>query len=922
MPAANAFTIERVVKLLTHKNTADSRERHVAAITRLGKHYSASYSLSDMKSLCKVMVLAVEKAEGGMNPSYYQALGAAMMPLGNAYVRDKGTPVSEEHGLVVKLLSTIGETLVKVDDAALQNVLVGVVLRFFRGCAKRPDERQHDLDQRQRIYSGYIAESSLPVKLARVCIDIAAKQTSAFELDSVAVGSIFALAELTRHDAVTAKLVESGLLPRLLPVIANGRNEDIIGSGNEIFWNCVESPHEAEVLTLLGTDNAAHAFSKCFRTRLFAADGACGRQLRNDLLMVITLLVKGPLGALLAATPFVTDLLRGLTAPELKGSHPDCKKIKLGIGNEDFEFHRIALTLVQKLAKIPECQPHIEKSKLLLLLFAYLPKASIEAAGGKRQDGVVVRRWTPPQREELELLSIATLAAVIPYFPDAYKRLRGSTQLLDLFQWCTAERATAPTSTGGARTFRGAGNSTFSAGDFNLETEDRPNNGRRAHGLLCVKTLFNLAADAAEVREDLVDQGVLDQVLSFLDRGALTSADAFDLAVRTEGVNILTSLCEGELHVKELFGTTGVSTVLEYLSIEPKYFHQGLGHAEATVAAVALVWAAVAGCAMNESAFIEGEGIFHLLDLLDNGIEGSRNLVLGCLLDLCENERALPCVIEWRSSRDLEVTAAHLMVRIWRDEEATFGVAPAPGYIVPATDAPLMPDQWVPTGEGAGGRSIDEVSATQRSKVYALLSKTGWEAYPGLTATDRVTIESIRAYLTLKLGEVWMEIQANLATDGVVPTEADQDALDLALHANTEAVSQLRETQADILVGHEDRVEAELQKAYKEVVDNHRSTKVAEEKRVDFLGRTSNHRKLITATQRQAKQIDQSRALCAAPRHDAIDHRVEITADKLNTTAFGRSVALTGLLQPGTDGRELEPSDTRGVLESLPATVL
>jgi len=886
-----------------------------------------------MIPLGEILGLAVDKAAGGMNPSYYTAIGIAIQPLiAGAFVRDKGTPASEEHGIVVDLLSKIGKTLVAVDDTSLQNILIGVLLKFFRGCSMGVGERQHDIDRRQIIYSQFVSESTAPQDLVKICIDVAANQTSSGELDSVAVGSIFALAEMTRQDACNAKLVQSGLLPRLLPAIAKGRNQDIVGSAVEIIWNCIEGPENAAVQDQLGNDIAAHAFSKCFRTRLLSADGTCGKQLRNDVLMVITLLVDGPLGPLLAATQFVDDVLRGLTTPELKGSltHPDCKKIRLGTGAEDFELHRIGLTLVQKLAKIEECRPAMEKSKLLLLLFGYMPKGS-----GKAAVGVTMRRWSPPQAEELQLQSIATLSSVVQYFPDTYKRLRGSTQLLDLFQWCTADRFDAPASTGGARTFRGAGNSTFSAGDFTLETEDRPNNGRRAHGLLCVKALFNLASEAAEVREDLVDQGVLEQLLAFLDRDALTNADQFDLGVRTEGLNILSTLCDGRLHVKELFGAAGVSMVLEYLAIDPKYFVQGLGHAEATVAAVALVWSAVVGCALNESAFIEGEGIFYLLDLLDNGIEGSQNLVLGCLLDVCENERALPCVIEWRSSRDLTVTAAHLMIRIWRDEEVQFGVSPAPGYIVPDTPAPLMPDGWVPgavasdggdgDGEGAGvvgGLSIDEVSGTQRSKVYALLSKTGWEAYPGLSATDRVTIESIRAYLTLKLGEIWQEIQTNLEADQIIPTEADQDALDLALDANAESIAQLRDTQADILVGHEERLESDLQAQYQEVEDNHRSVKVAEEKRVDFLARTTSHDTLRHAMQKQAKTIDISRALCAPPRHDAIDHRSEIAAAKLNTTAFGRHVALTGLLQPGSDGRELEPTMTRGVLESLPATVL
>lgn len=298
-----------------------------------------------------------------------------------------------------------------------------------------------------------------------------------------------------------------------------------------------------------------------------------------------------------------------------------------------------------------------------------------------------------------------------------------------------------------------------------------------------------------------------------------------------------------------------------------------------------------------------------------------RNMVLGCLVDLCENDKALPCVIQWRSSRNLEFTAAHLMVQIWREEDTSFGVYPADGYIVPDTEAPLMPEGWAPCGGGIS--AVDEVSASQRSKVYALLSRTGWEVYSGLSATDKVTLEVIRAYLTLKRGEIWQEIAVELSNDGVVPTEADQDFLDLALWSNQDAIAALRNTQADIQMAAEDKNLDELEEAFTEVERNNRAAAVARERKMTMLERTTSHQKLKEARQRQLDTISKSRKFCKAAPLDAEDHRSEIAADEsLATTSFPRHIALTGLLQPGCDGRELPASDTRGVLDGLSTLVL
>ena len=48
------------------------------------------------------------------------------------------------------------------------------------------------------------------------------------------------------------------------------------------------------------------------------------------------------------------------------------------------------------------------------------------------------------------------------------------------------------------------------------------------------------------------------------------------------------------------------------------------------------------------------------------------NLVLGCLLDLSENAKAIPHINAWRGNGD--ISAAHLLCDIWRQEEHDMSV--------------------------------------------------------------------------------------------------------------------------------------------------------------------------------------------------------------------------------------------------------
>lgn len=80
---------------------------------------------------------------------------------------------------------------------------------------------------------------------------------------------------------------------------------------------------------------------------------------------------------------------------------------------------------------------------------------------------------------------------------------------------------------------------------------------------------------------------------------------------------------------------------------------------------------AVVGCYSTEDYYLEREGVFLLVDLLEVCPKNMHNLILGCLLDLCENPKTVNHVLTWRGKGNS--TVAHLLCEIWRAEEMEIG---------------------------------------------------------------------------------------------------------------------------------------------------------------------------------------------------------------------------------------------------------
>ncbi|XP_034616290.1 cilia- and flagella-associated protein 69 isoform X2 [Trachemys scripta elegans] len=413
------------------------------------------------------------------------------------------------------------------------------------------------------------------------------------------------------------------------------------------------------------------------------------------------------------------------------------------------------------------------------------------------------------------------------------------------------------------------------------------------YSLRVLRPVVSLCDEAVNL--DLCDQGAINQLLDILKHITNKSKekeDAIVLEIQTDILLILSTLCENDLHRKELFGCEGVDILIPFMKMDPNKLYSGLGHNRLLFSTLDSLWCCVMGCYIAEDYFLEKEGIFLLLDLLALKQKNICNLILGILVEFCDNSKTASHINTWRGKKDQ--TAASLLIHLWKQEELELGVKhDQDGRIVDAKK-PLVgsfqeQQGVIPMPANCPSIAIMEVSENMRAKIYSVLCKLGFENLPGLSAKDFVTLAIIRRYLDFKVGEVWSEICAELKEETFRPVTPDEEALKVISEASENVGKMVATLQTEMLESQQHQELQEEEKVYSKIQAIHKQREMVNKSWENFLTRTSNYEALKKAKRLQEKSIDASRSK-SRPQNATL-HSTEIKG--LNTTiASGRLVTV------------------------------
>ncbi|XP_078083842.1 cilia- and flagella-associated protein 69 isoform X2 [Mustelus asterias] len=633
---------------------------------------------------------------------------------------------------------------------------------------------------------------------------------------------------------------------------------------SEVLWNLLELASKKELVDQLSDFECINVLKEAFLNQMVNGYSHAGRQLRNDLLVITTSLAEHPTIPMIE-TGFTKLLIMFAAFPEVKSHNPLVHGLKISSSHEDFEMKKIFFNLLIALANDLASIQLLSEGGALLALFHYV----------KPNEKPGIRDWSPAQFEELQLHALSTLISVAPVMVDDYMNCQGNTQLLLLLDWCVNQDA-----------YFGKGNSFHAAGG---------RGSKKAQMHYCLRLLRSMTSLGEElIIQNLHDQGAIPQLLDILKDMTSSSVEEtkINLDIQTDILIILSSICEHDIHGKELFAAFGVEILIKLLKIDPNKFYSGMGHNKLILSTIDCIWCCIVGCYIAEDSFLEKGGIFLFLDFLEASSKLIHNLILGTLLELCDNTKTIHHINVWRGKNDS--TAASLLLHLWRKEEKEMRVKrDTEGRILDAKKplTGIMQDEYGTTLLPASHLSpaVIDVSENTRVKIYSIFCKLGFEDLPGLAARDYATLAIVHRYLDFKVGCIWNEIDKELKQEAVHPINLDLESMHSIVKHFENLGRQVAHHQTDILENQQKQDLFEEQKMYAEIQHNHKQSELFKTSWEKYVARTSNHESLKEAKKFQEQMIEFSKL----KRKDQNINVHQTHIPGLHTTGFwGRLVTI------------------------------
>ncbi|XP_040208378.1 cilia- and flagella-associated protein 69 isoform X1 [Rana temporaria] len=844
--------MNRVLKLFEDPFSRDLVERHVRVLKKVARTYCNGIFLKDLQQIMNILNICAARA--GDHAVYIDPMCDIVKLCGLPFLKERMSDEAKYAQDVADSFSQLG-CLMRVPSSQLRIQICKSIANFYN--AEMTKQQADGFQPTSIAYKIQMAEVGGMAETLVLSLTLLENQLQ----EKIALLKVL---QLFSNSIENCKLMAKAqaacrICSRLNDPDPSGQ---VLFRSSEILWNLLENGPKEEIINQLSNIECIYALKDSFVRLLTNGYRHYDRQLRNDLLVIATLIAENNCSPLVESG-FAKQLILFATFPEVKSHNPLVKSLKLLHKHEDFEMKKLLLNMMVVLAKDLSTVQLLSDGKAVLALFNYV-KAS-EKPG--------IHDWPAARFEDLQLHAIATLSTVAPLLVEDYVTCQGNTRILLFLEWCSSQDGFS----GQGNCFHGTG------GRGNKHAQMR-------YSLRLLRAMVSIGDEG--VNQDLCDQGAINQLLGLLKKSLADSSgkdNSILLEIQSDILFILSALCENDTHRKELFGSEGVDVLIRLLKMDPSKFYSGLGHNKLLFCTLDSAWSCIIGSFTSEDYFLEKEGLFIILDLLALNLKNMNNLLLGILVEFCDNPKTIPHILTWRG-KDNE-TVPKLLVRLWKQEEEELGVRrDSYGRIVDA-ERPLVgqfqeEQQVVPMPANCFSVAIMEVAENIRAKIYSVFSRLGFENLPGLSALDYVTLSVISRYLDFKVGEVWSEIRAELDAENIKPVTSDYEALEV-IEKSTENISKLVAThQTEMIENHQQMNLQEEQQKFAEIKANHKQSEIVMKTWDKFLTRTSNYEALKKAKRLQEKSIESSRPK-ARPQNSTI-HSTQIA--NLNTTVAGGRV--------------------------------
>ncbi|XP_041867237.1 cilia- and flagella-associated protein 69-like isoform X2 [Melanotaenia boesemani] len=854
--SAKSLDISKVVRLLEDPLTTNMKEKHLFVLRKLFERNHTGFLLRELTGMSRVLNVCAEKAKD--HPEYAAVLCEALKICGLPFLKERVSDEMRYAQDATEILSHIGY-LMRVSHDEVKQHVVECVKSFYNYVT--PPQLLDGLQQTSLGYKLQLLErSDLPKTLL---LSMAALENQpAIKLQLLQTLQILS----SSSDKICTSIVEAhGAETICLHMNEPGRSSQVLFCSSEILWNLLESGNKEEIIGQLSSMECVISLKEAFCHLLLKASQTSDLQLRNDLLVITTFIAGNPNSPLVESL-FTKQLVGFVMFPEMKRRSPLDQNLKLTYSNKDLKMKKLLLNLLVVMSR--DCaalQLYEEEMVMLFLLKLIKPLAG----SSERRSGL--HHWSVVQQEELQLQALATLTSIAPLMLDDYMSCQGNACLLLLLDWCV--RTDAYFAHG--HSFHGTGG----------------RGSKKAQLRYCIRVLKSVTSLGEEsVNQDLCDQGIISQLLGVLNQmdGRSDEEDEVTTEIMSNIQLILSSLCETDIHRKELFGSEGVEMTVHFLKKGSSKFYSGLGHNKLLLSTIDCVRSCIVGCCSTEDYFLAKDGAFLLLSLLSTSPRCVHGVVLSTLLELHDNPNTPSLILSWRDAAGQ--TASRLLLQLWREEEKELGVIRNQHGGITDPQSPVLScfqqdGDLLSFPAATPTTAVLEISENLRAKIYLIFCCLGFQGLPGLSTEDYVTLSIIKRYLDFKVGEVWEEISRELSLDGVRPISPDEEALSTIQRISEDTARRIMAEQRSILEQQQEEDISEEKLVYREMKSRLRQQELTSKSWNKYVSKTSNYEIL---KEEKAQREKHAALIRSKPNHPAkhfIGHVVAMESTDLQGPA-------------------------------------
>ncbi|XP_043089032.1 cilia- and flagella-associated protein 69-like isoform X2 [Puntigrus tetrazona] len=790
-PEAPRLTdLSRALQLLQDPLSSSLKERQIFILKKVVKQCQHGFLLKDLADVFKIINLCAERVSD--HPEYARILCDFLQISSLPFLKEKASDEMSYASVVTDCVSQMGY-LMRIPLLEVRLQICSTVIAFYSR-----DKHTHSSDGLSPARLDY---RSLMLERSGISETLVMSLALTEEQLPVKLRLLQTLQILSRSSVNCNLMLRARAAHKICFHMSEGDpSGELLFRSSEILWNLLENGSRQEVTSQLSSSDCIASLKDAFLHLLLNGFRHHERQLRNDLLVLLTLISEKP-GAPLIESGFLKHLMPFITFPELKSHNPQVRNLKLTFSQEDFEMKKLLLNIIVVLSQDLAALQLFREGRVMLALMLLVKPSSSAVRSGRRS-------WTCRQQEELQLQALSTLSSLAPLMLDEYISCQANTCLLLLLDCCLQDDSLGEQGQG----FHGSG-------------------GKKAQLRYCVRLLRSVVFVQHEpLQQDLCDQGAIGQLLGVLRRflGRPEDEDAVALEIQTDCLLLLSLLCERDLHRKELFGRDGVEVLIQYLSLDPALVFSGLGHNKLLLSAIDCLWSCVVGCFGTEDVFVSGGGVDLLLQLLQRSPRRVLPPLMAVLLELCENPQAVLHLLRWSG-------APQLLLNIWRREEEQMGVSRDPHGTIADVKRPIASQHQDESSSSSShdvSAAVRDVSENLRANIFCIFCKLGFESLSGLSAEDHVTLSIIHRYLDFKVCEVVRELWSEAG---------DEAALTSLLQVSEDTAQSVRSLQQSILGRQQQEELQEEQRLYSEIRFTHKQREIAADAWRSFVTRTSNY---------------------------------------------------------------------------------